>query len=763
MAGEKISIFEIDINFDAAIKDTAKYKQEAEKLKEELKELKKNEGELSQSYVKKKAELAAVNDQVRQNENVTKKLTAAQREGAGTIQKLEAANAKLRNEQRKLDLTTRQGIKRNQEINKEIEKNTNIIRKNSDQEKQRIMNIGNYTSAMGQSGVAVNAATSAVKTFGTVLKVALGPFGLIIAAVAALISYFKRSEEGQNAWMKVMKIFNVVVENLADILSKVGKQLYEAITQPRQAWEDFKDFIRGLGEFFTNTFGNIIGGAIDAFVAQWAKDFAQVGLAWQKFKGIFVENSEAIQEAQQKVTDKQKEQDEAIERMKLGATNLKDAAVNAYETIKDKIIEVVEETKREIEIASRLADLQASIDKRTRKNIVDEAKERVRLAEIRNQLADKDNVAAERRLELVDEENRILDEQSQRVLKLLKDKLYLKQVENKLSESTKEDLMEEAQLRADVFNKEAEIEEKRKASIKKRLEAEREIAQDAIKLLDSEVKAFIAANKDKFQDYQRLFELEKAALDEQLNRNLIKQNEYNNKLFELETKRDEAILARQLEVETVNFENRKAIAENRINEMLALDLQALEMQRQQEIEAAERIGADVASINEKYRIAEIELNRAAQNSKLAIAEQFAGQIAQLAGESTFVGKLAASAQALVNTYLGATAAFAQTPGGIVIKSAAAGLATAIGLANVASIWKVKSGLPGDKSGGGATASGGAATPRAATAPTIGQGIISRTTNNMTNQTQIVNTPVLVVDEVTANQNRQMSQNATGVL
>lgn len=758
MAGEKITIFEIDLDFDAAIKDTARYKQEAEKLKEELKEIKKTEGETSEAYAKKKAELGAVSDQIRSNENVTKKLTSAQREGVGTIQKLEAANAKLRNEQKSLDLTTREGVKRNKEINKEINKNTDIISKNSDKRKQNIMNIGNYSSALGESGVAINAASSAMKTFGTVLKVALGPFGLIIAAVAALISYFKRSEDGQNAWMKVMKIFGVIVDNLADVLAKAGEAMFKAVTKPKEAWEDFKNFIQGLGEFFTNTFGNIIGGAIDRLVAQFAKDFAAIGLAWQKFKGIFVDNSEDIEAAEQRLVEKQEEIKEANERIKEGARNLATAAVNAYDGIKNKVTELIDETRREIEVASRLADLQASIDKRTRVNLVAEAQERLKLAKIKNQIDAKDKVSAEERLRLIDEENQILDEQSQRVLKLLKDKLFLKEEENKLSLSTKEDLLEEAQLRADVFNKEAEIEAKRKEAIAKRIEAEREIAQEAVKLLELEVKQFIEANKDRFQNYQQLFELEKAALDEQLNRNLIKQQDYNSKLFELEKKRDEAILARRLEAESVDFENRQAIAENRINETLELELQGLERKRLQEIEYAEKIGADVGMVNEKYRQAEIELNKQAQMAKLSVLEQFAGQVAQLAGENTLIGKLAASAQALINTYLAASSVFAQTPGGLGIKTAAASLAVGIGLKNVASIWQVKSGLPGDKGGGGASGGSGFGGGSIATAPQIGQGIVSRTVTNNNNQTQIINTPVLIVEEVTANQNKQLREN-----
>jgi hypothetical protein len=54
----------------------------------------------------------------------------------------------------------------------------------------------------------------------------------------------------------------------------------------------------------------------------------------------------------------------------------------------------------------------------------------------------------------------------------------------------------------------------------------------------------------------------------------------------------------------------------------------------------------------------------------------------VAGENVVLQKAAAVTQATINTYLGATSAFAETPGGILTKSLAAAAAVAMGVANV---------------------------------------------------------------------------------
>jgi hypothetical protein len=131
----------------------------------------------------------------------------------------------------------------------------------------------------------------------------------------------------------------------------------------------------------------------------------------------------------------------------------------------------------------------------------------------------------------------------------------------------------------------------------------------------------------------------------------------------------------------------------------------LEAQRRLEIEEANKLGADISLIRDKYNALEIDLEQQKQNAKLAIYASFAGQIADLFSQQTVAGKIAAVAQTAINTYLGAQAAFAQTPGGIGIKSAAAALAIATGLNNIRKILAV------DTSGKSTPSVSGGGSPR----------------------------------------------------
>lgn len=152
----------------------------------------------------------------------------------------------------------------------------------------------------------------------------------------------------------------------------------------------------------------------------------------------------------------------------------------------------------------------------------------------------------------------------------------------------------------------------------------------------------------------------------------------------------------------INAENLLQIQELANENEFSIQRQSLELQRKQEIDNAEKTGADINIINQKYALARLDIAKAEQDAKLSIYGNFASSIAQLFGENTKIGRIAAVTATTIETYRGAMAAFAQTPGGILIKSLAAASAVALGLASVKKILSTKSGLPGD--GGGASAS-----------------------------------------------------------
>lgn len=174
-------------------------------------------------------------------------------EGASieSIASLTKANKALREERNKLNLQSESGKKRAQEINAILDQNTEKIKSNvSALEKQKI-NIGNYKSALdnvipGLSGY-IDKTASATKTVGglsTATKLLLGPIGLLILAITAIIKWLTGSEEGMDKLAIVMAKVGAVVNVITDRLIQLGGALVKIISG------DFSGGIDGLKKSF---------------------------------------------------------------------------------------------------------------------------------------------------------------------------------------------------------------------------------------------------------------------------------------------------------------------------------------------------------------------------------------------------------------------------------------------------------------------------------------------------------------------------------
>ena len=371
----------------------------------------------------------------------------------------------------------------------------------------------------------------------------------------------------------------------------------------------------------------------------------------------------------------------------------------------------------------------------------------------------------------------------QKLLSITNVKELNNEVQNKLNLTEKEGtrllevINERRNYTQDLYELERDL---NKAKVTENVEA----AKKSIELLESEVKQHNEASKEKLKNAQltnkELFDAEikrlkdfldantkalqtKAAADVEnaatYNTQIINiTNETNNTILELTKEFNEQQKELELQRVETDYNNKKEILQNNELALIELERQSLKKKKAQEIEFAKKTGADIALINEKYRLADIELTRAATEAKLNVALQFADSISQIASENTVVAKAAAVAQTVINTYLGAQSAFAQTPGGIVIKSIAASLAVATGLMNVKKILSVSTNTKSASSSGGG--SGGSAS----VAPSVGQGIISRETSTATQTSEVkASRTTLVVDNVTYKQEQKSNEAATAVL
>lgn len=174
---------------------------------------------------------------------------------------------------------------------------------------------------------------------------------------------------------------------------------------------------------------------------------------------------------------------------------------------------------------------------------------------------------------------------------------------------------------------------------------------------------------------------------------LIGEQEYINNVRQLELEYAAEVKARKDEEDqqerdrqALNLENDRALADMKLQNDLDSQLARLDAQKAAEIANAEAIGADTAAITEKYEIMKDETKKKYYNAQLEMAAGTAGQLSELLGKESAAGKAFATAQALINTYLGASKALAQ--GGI-WGIAQAAIVVAAGMKNVMSINKTK--------------------------------------------------------------------------
>jgi len=275
------------------------------------------------------------------------------------------------------------------------------------------------------------------------------------------------------------------------------------------------------------------------------------------------------------------------------------------------------------------------------------------------------------------------------------------------------------------------------AELNKTLETQQRIAEDTTRSYDERKEALEKVGEAQLQLAKNL---EKQAKLEEDNLKLqISQEGNYEKREELETSLAEATAARidaETALETKKLEVSKITAELDAEE-LARKVSIQEMidtLRNEDIENQwTKLYADLA-IQEEQALAELTLLKATEDQKQAVRDSFAKKrkktaeeeakfnkaikkaendaeldiaaagfaaISQLAGESSAVGKAAAIAATTINTYKGAQSAYADTPGGPIIKGIAAAIAVATGVMSVKKIVSTK--IPG---GGGGSARGG---------------------------------------------------------
>ena len=284
--------------------------------------------------------------------------------------------------------------------------------------------------------------------------------------------------------------------------------------------------------------------------------------------------------------------------------NFKEAG-KALEEVRQGIANFGEETRKEIKIAGELADKRAEADKLERQLLIDRAEATRKFNELREKAADKENVSIEDRIEALKEAGRIEAEITDAEIKAAQLRLDAKVAENALADSTKEDLDEEAALRAKLIELEASRLKKQKtltaeittnlreAKAERKAEEAAEKAEQKQKDADELAAAkALAELKKQIRDATAISEqerrdLELIKIDEQFQKLITQAQEQNLVTDELEAARREAVKAKQDEFDAEDEARRKANADK------------IKAEKEKELAEEEKIEAQKRATREK--------------------------------------------------------------------------------------------------------------------------------------------------------------------
>ena len=425
-----------------------------------------------------------------------------------------------------------------------------------------------------------------------------------------------------------------------------------------------------------------------------------------------------------------------------GVTNMLTGIAEAFTWISDKVVALLssigaisEETTKAANTAKALSQQELAIYEAETKNLVTVSAMRRELEAQKTLVGDQlksmndRNAAAQRGIA-------ILKQMEAAEVGVLKQKYEQIKAQNELGYTSKEDRRAEMQALADLQSKQAEYISQRKelenqasgliaqqnaanaaafkASEEKKAAAAIKAAQDAEKakreLQEQTIRQFEEARtkldlslqeKELANDSIALkLENEKAYVEEslkleryRLEQGLISQQEFANReqafqlgVLQLEQQMREEQDRTEKERKALDEANLKELQMANIANEYELRQAMLDAQYQQEIAAAEKIGADTALIQSKYEKAKEDNTKARVNAELTMTAGLAGQMSTLLGEESAIGKAFGVVQATINTYIGATKALAQ--GGI-LGIAQAAIVIAFGMKQVASIAKQK--------------------------------------------------------------------------
>ena len=514
--------------------------------------------------------------------------------------------------------------------------------------KDSTANAKDYSGVLGiidqKTGGAISGFTNLTSSVGgatkgfNLLKIAIigTGIGALLIAITAVTAAFTSSEEGQNKFAKILAVVGSVVDNLVTLLSDLGEKIISVFENPKQAIKDFSNLIK---ENIVNRFEGLM-----ELIPALGKAVSLL------FKGEFSEAGKVAANAVGKVA--------------LGVEDVVGKTQAAISATKDFIDEIVKEGK----IAGQIADQRAKADKLDRDLIIERANANRDRADLLEKAVNKEKFSLQERIGFLQEAGALEDEITNKEIAAANLRLQAKIAENAQANSTKEDLLEEANLKAKLID--LETAKLRKAKL----------VTTQIAALNAEARATEAAAKAEQDLKDKELEDAKALKVKEL-------KTLKDQIRDAEAVSEDERRTLELEKVTEHYDNLIALAKQ-----AGIDTVALETAKAAQINVINSIGANNA----------IAWEDMTAEGKLAIVGGMLAQSAELVDKQSAAGKAIAVATTGVNTAMGIVQALANLPPPA--SYIAAGLTGAIGLLNTQKIISTK--IPSAKGTGSVSGGGG---------------------------------------------------------
>jgi hypothetical protein len=606
-------------------------------------------------FVKNETAINSLNTTVKENQRILNASAKITKSSTGSIAELRANVSRLKQEYVNLSAEERTNEKTGVALQKSLLAQTEALKELEGEIGVTSRNVGNYTgsileavdgtglfskaqkalaAAQNVATLATEGGTTATQSFGKALI--LTGIGAFVVVLGSLISYLTQTQEGMDLVSKATAAIGTFVAVVTDEFSRLGKQIFDNVVP---AFEGLSDIIGGILTLDFDQVKRGIEGVQKAAGNIDGINIIEVG----KAAATAAKEAAGLESELQNLTRAEKQLDKVRADSRATISQLKFLAEDTTKSAKER----EEATKQALAIEEDL--LNKSIELQT---------ERVRITKAQNDLSNSTD----------EDVNRAID--AEIGLSNLRQESAEKQIElnNKLNGIRKE---QEAKNVA-ASTEAAKLQEKADAdALKKAAETQKALNDQFSEAIKARAEEVGLAIEDSINEVRQQFA-----------DGLIDLDTYQEQLdaveaLALETRR--AAVEGQLEVNRSNAqidaETRIAIEEDLQAQLRAINNESVSAgvaDRQKELEAAKVLAEDKKTLAKETADAEIAATDAVLNAAISVF-----------GAQSAAGKIAASFQAIIDTYRGANLALATIPppfGQII-----AGVTIATGLSNVAKI------------------------------------------------------------------------------